>query len=75
MSKTKTKNYKLKTPKSVLKRFKITGTGKVTRAKRSHRNQRFSRGTNTKDTNTERKNLELSKSASKKVIRVLGLKK
>ena len=44
MGKTKTKKYKLKTHKATVKRFKVTGSGKVVRTKgsKSHLRRRKS---------------------------------
>lgn len=40
MAKLKTKKVKLKTNKTAVKRFKVTGTGKITH-RRSHNNHQF----------------------------------
>lgn len=67
------KKVKKKTHKATAKRFKLTGSGKVTRTSKSHRKQRFSRTTNRKDKNTDRKGLELSKVEAKKVKQLLNI--
>ncbi len=65
---------KAKTHKSTAKRVKITrnGKGKVTRMKRRARNSRTSRAIG-KDTNTDAKNMILSKVESKKVKKLLNI--
>lgn len=65
------KKNKAKTHKSTAKRFKFTGTGKVTRRSRSNRKQRFARTTNSKDKNTDGKNLRLSNVEANKVKKLL----
>ncbi len=64
---------KAKTHKSTAKRFKITGTGKVTRVSRSNRKQRFARTTNRKPKNSDSKNLEVSTKDSNKVKKLLHI--
>ncbi len=65
------KKNKAKTHKSTAKRFKLTGSGKVTRRDRSNRKQRFSRTTNRKSKNTDTKNLELANVEQNKVKKLL----
>ena len=62
---------KAKTHKSTAKRFKITGSGKITRRIRSKRGQRFARTTNRKPKNVDLKNLQLSNKDARKVKNLL----
>ncbi|MCA9387018.1 50S ribosomal protein L35 [Candidatus Dojkabacteria bacterium] len=65
------KKNKAKTHKSTAKRFKITGSGKVTRVSRSNRKQRFARNTNSKPSNSDTKKLPLARVESNKVKKLL----
>jgi large subunit ribosomal protein L35 len=66
------KKNKLKTHKSTAKRFKITGTGKVTRTHRRYRNSRINRLEN-RSGNSDLKALELAKPEAKKVKNLLHI--
>lgn len=67
----------MKTHKATAKRVFFTKggnkkKGKAIRQSRQNRKQRFSRGTNSKATNTDTKSLKLSDVASKKVKKLLA---
>lgn len=67
----------MKTHSATAKRIRFTKggnkkKGKAMRQSRQNRKQRFARGTNSKATNTDTKNLELSKTATDKVKKLLA---
>lgn len=63
---------KAKTHKGMKKRVRVTGSGKITRDKRRARNSRINRMQN-KATNTDTKQLILSKDATRKAKRLLNI--